>query len=85
MRQMMNPMPMLLLAISFPAFSAQTEPPIPGGTHRIQVFQVGKGEPRVRAAMTARTASPRTLNSAQGTGHTRPYQPAKPGEGEPKG
>lgn len=85
MRRILNLMPLILLAASLPAFSAQPESPSPGSTHRIQVIRTGKGEPRVREAAAARTAAPRTPNQAQETGRTRPYQPAKPGEGEPKG
>ncbi len=85
MRRLLNLIPMLLLAANLPAFSAQPESPTPGSTHRIQVFRAGKGEPRVRDAAAARTASPRTSNQAQETGRTRPYRAAKPGEGEPKG
>ena len=85
MRRILNVMPMILLAASLPAFSAQPEPPSPGSTHRVQVLRAGKGEPRVRDAVAARKASPRTPDQGQGTGRTRPYQAAKPGEGEPKG
>ncbi|MDP1833180.1 MAG: hypothetical protein Q8K67_14060 [Geothrix sp.] len=85
MRRILNVMPLILLAASLPAFSVQTESPGPGSTHRIQVFRAGKGEPRVRDAEAARTASPRPPNQVQDTGRTRPYQAAKPGEGEPKG
>ena len=85
MRRILNLMPMILLAASLPAFSVQPESPSPGATHRIQVFRAGKGEPRVREAVAARTASPRTPNQTQDTGRTRPYQVPKPGEGTPKG
>jgi len=85
MRRMLNVIPMILLAASFPAFSAQSEAPTTGSTHRIQVYRAGKGEPRVRSAAAARTAAPRVAEQAKGDGRTQPYQPAKPGEGEPKG
>lgn len=85
MRRVLNLMPMILLAASLPAFSAQPDSPSSGATHRIQVFRAGKGEPRVREAAPARTAPPRPPNQAQDTGRTRPYQAAKPGEGAPKG
>ena len=85
MRRMLNVIPMILLAVSFPAFSAQPEAPTTGSTHRIQVYRAGKGEPRVREAAAARTAAPRVAEPAKGDGRTQPYQPAKPGEGEPKG
>ncbi|GEM_PF-5469405 len=39
-----------------------------------------KGEPRVRDAAKGRAASERV----PAPGRTRPYQPAKPGEGAPK-
>jgi hypothetical protein len=85
MRPILNVMPLILLAASLSASSAQAEPPSPGSTHRIQVFRTGKGEPRVRDAVAARTASPRTPDQVQAPGRTRPYQAAKPGEGAPKG
>lgn len=84
MRRILNVMPMILLAASLPAFAVQPESPNPGSSHRIQVFRAGKGEPRVRDAGTARTATPRTPSKAQGADRTRPYQAAKSGEGEPK-
>lgn len=85
MRGILNVMPILLLAAGLPAFAVPQESPSPGSTHRIQVFRAGKGDARVRDAATARTASPRTPNQTQEKGRTRPYQPAKPGEGAPKG
>lgn len=84
MRRILNVLPMILLAASLPAFAVQPESPNPGSAHRIQVFRAGKGEPRVRDAGTARTATPRPPSQAQDTARTRPYQAAKPGEGEPK-
>ena len=85
MRRMLNAIPMIMLAASFPAFSAQSEAPTTGSTHRIQVYRAGKGEPRVREAAAARSAAPRAAEQAKGGGRSQPYQPAKPGEGEPKG
>ena len=85
MRRILNVMPLLLLAASLPVFSAQPDSPSPGSTHRIQVFRTGKGEPRVRDAVAARTASPRTPSPSQDKESTRPYQAGKPGEGTPKG
>ena len=85
MRRMLNVIPMILLAVSFPAFSAQPEAPTTGSTHRIQVYRAGKGEPRVRQAAAARTATPRASEQIQDGGRSQPYKPAKPGEGEPKG
>jgi hypothetical protein len=84
MRRMLNVIPMILLA-SLPAFSAQAEAPTAGATHRIQVYQAGKGAPRVREAAAARKAAPRAPEQVQDGGRSQPYQPAKPGEGEPKG
>jgi hypothetical protein len=84
MRRMLNAIPMILLAVSFPAFSAQPVAPTSGSTHRIQVYRAGKGEPRVREAAAARTAAPHTPEPSRGGGRSQPYQPAKPGEGEPK-
>jgi hypothetical protein len=85
MRRMLNALPMILLMASIPALSAQPVAPTSGSTHRIQVYRAGKGEPRVREAAAARTASPRVAEQAMGGGRSQPYQPAKPGEGEPKG
>jgi hypothetical protein len=85
MRRMLNVIPMILLAMSLPAFSAQAEAPAAGTTHRIQVYQAGKGAPRVREAAAARKAAPRAPEKARDGGLSQPYQPAKPGEGEPKG
>jgi hypothetical protein len=85
MRRILKVMPVILLVASLPAFPAQPESPNPGSTHRIQAYRAGKGEPRVREAATARTASPRPSNQVQDKGRTRPYQAAKPGEGAPKG
>ena len=85
MRRILHVMPMILLAASLPAVSVQPETPGPGPAHRVQVFRAGKGEPRVREAVPARTASPRPASQGQDAGRTRPYQAAKPGEGAPKG
>jgi len=85
MRRMLNVLPMLLVAVSLPALSAQSEASATGSTHSIQVYRAGKGEPRVRSAAAARTAAPRAAEKAKSDGRTQPYQPAKPGEGEPKG
>jgi hypothetical protein len=85
MRRILNVMPMILLAACLPAYSVQPESPSPGSTHRIQVFREGKGEPRVRGAVAARNAASAAQHQVQGTGRTRPYQVAKPGEGAPKG
>ena len=85
MRRMLNVIPMILLAASLPTFSAQPEAPTTGSTHRIQVYRAGKGEPREREAAAARTAAPRVAEQAKGDGRSQPYQPSKPGEGEPKG
>ena len=85
MRRFLNIMPIILLAGSLPAFSAQPESPSTGSSHRIMVFRAGKGAPRVRDAAAARTTSSRTPSQAQDTGCTRPYQVPKPGEGAPKG
>jgi hypothetical protein len=75
---------MLLVAVSLPSLSAQSEASATGSTHSIQVYRAGKGEPRVRQAASARTAAPRVAEQAKGDGRTQPYQPTKPGEGEPK-
>ena len=85
MRRMLNVLPMLLVAVSLPVLSAQSEASATGSTHSIQVYRAGKGEPRVRSAAAARTAAHRVAEPAKGDGRTQPYQPAKPGEGEPKG
>jgi hypothetical protein len=85
MRRMLNVIAMILLPASFPAFSAQPVAPTSGSTHRIQVYRAGKGEPRVREAAAARTAAPRVAEQAKSGGRSQPYQPTKPGEGEPKG
>lgn len=84
MRRILNALPMILLAASLPAAPAPPEAPSAGATHRIQVFRAGKGEPRVRGALPARTASPLPPNQAKNTGRTQPYRAAQPGEGEPK-
>jgi hypothetical protein len=84
MQRIFKVMPMLLLAASLPAFSAQRESPGPGATHRIQVFRTGKGEPRTREAQPARTAPSQASSQAREAGRTQPYQAAKPGEGAPK-
>ena len=84
MRRLLNVMPMILLAVSIPVFAVQSETPSPVFTHRIQVFRAEKGEPRMRAVLTARTAPSRTPHQVLGQGRTRPYQVAKPGEGSPK-
>jgi hypothetical protein len=83
MQRILNVIPMILLAVSLPAFSAET--PAAGATHRIQVYQAGKGALRVREAAAARKAAPRAPEQAPAGGRSQPYQPAKPGEGEPKG
>jgi hypothetical protein len=85
MRRVLNVIPMILLAVSLSAYSAKPEAPVSGSAHRIQVYRAGKGEPRVRQAAAARTAAPRTPEQVQDGGRSQPYQPAKPGEGEPKG
>ena len=84
MRRTLHLMPMLLLTAALPALAAQPEPPTSGASHTTQVFRSGKGEPRVRTAAASRTATQRPPSPAEGTGRTRPYQPAKPGEGAPK-
>lgn len=84
MRITLPPVAMILLTAGVSAFAVQSEPPGSNSTHRTQVFRSGKGEPRVRDAATARTASARSAAPAEGTGRSRPYQAAKPGEGAPK-
>lgn len=84
MRWMLNVMSMILLAVSVPLLAVQPETPSPRSTQRIQVFRAGKGEPRVREVLAARTAG-RTPHKDVGQGRTRPYQVPKPGEGTPKG
>lgn len=85
MKRLLNVLPTLLLATSLPAFSVQLESPSAGSSHRTQVLRPGKGEPRVRDAVPARTSSPRTPEQNPDKGRTRPYQAPKPGEGTPKG
>lgn len=85
MRRLMNILPMILLMAGLPAHSVQSEAPNPSATHRIQVFRTGKGEPRVRDAVAARTASQPKPDLAQPKGTSRPYKAPKPGEGAPKG
>ncbi|GLH71812.1 hypothetical protein GETHLI_03140 [Geothrix limicola] len=86
MRLVLNVVPtLLLLAGNLSALAVQPEPPRSVATHRIQVIRPGKGEPRTREAVAARTASPQTPTTDGGMRRTRPYQPAKPGEGAPKG
>lgn len=85
MRRIVYMIPLFILATGFSAFADQPASPKAGATHSIQILRAGKGEPRVRDAAAARTAAPRTPDPAEGTGRTRPYQAAKPGEGEPKG
>lgn len=85
MRLVLYVVPMLLLAGNLSALSVQPESQRPGAAHRVQVIRAGKGEPRVREAAAARTASPQTSNTGPSTRRTRPYQAAKPGEGAPKG
>jgi len=84
MRVTMSPVTMLLLSASLSAFAAQAEPAGASPTHRTQVLRAGKGEPRVRDAASARRATDRPQAAAEGRGRSRPYQPAKPGEGAPK-
>ena len=85
MRRMLNVLPMLLVAVSLPVLSAQSEASATGSTHSIQVYRAGKGEPRVRQAAAARTATPRASEQIRDGGRSQPYKAAKPGEGEPKG
>ena len=77
-------LPILLVTLNLPAFAVQSEPARPGPTHIIQEIRSGKGQPRVREASAARTATLRTPSPAEGAGCTRTYQAAKPGEGAPK-
>jgi hypothetical protein len=85
MQRRLNILPILLFAMSLPAFAVQLESPSASSAHRTQVLRPGKGEPRVRDAVPARTASPRTPDQNPDKGRTRPYQVPKPGEGAPKG
>jgi hypothetical protein len=84
MLRISNVMPIILMAVSLPAYSIQPESPRPDATHRIHVYREGKGEPRVRDTTGARSASSPTPNPGEDKGRTRPYQVAKPGEGAPK-
>ena len=84
MRQIVQTLPIFLLAAVIPAFAIQPVSQSHGSTHTIQVFQAGQGEPRVRDRATARPFSPRRSDPAQGMRRVRPYQAAKPGEGAPK-
>jgi hypothetical protein len=50
-----------------------------------QPIRPGAGAPRTRDAAKAATAAQRTLPAAKAGNVVRAYQPAKPGEGAPKG
>ena len=52
---------------------------------RTQPIRTGTGPSRVRDTATAASAAQRTRAKAEAAGITRAYQPAKPGEGAPKG
>jgi hypothetical protein len=81
MRHNLPFLPILLLALSTPAFALPPDSP----RHRIQILRSGNGQPRIRDAAASRVATPRTLDQTGGTRRSRPYQIAQPGEGEPKG
>lgn len=51
----------------------------------IRPIRTGTGQPRTRDSATAASAAQRTQTQPVGAGVTRTYQPAKPGEGAPKG
>ena len=84
MRILLHFLPLILIAAGLPAFPAATASPAPHPVHRTQVLRTGKGQPRAQGAAPATPADLRTLGQAVGTGRTRSYQAAKPGEGEPK-
>lgn len=84
MRILLHFLPLLLFPMGLPAFPAETASPAATAVHRTQVLRPGKGQPRVQGAAPATPASRRTMGQAVGTGRTRAYQAAKPGEGEPK-
>lgn len=84
MRILLPILPLIPIAMGLAAFTAATASPVPSPAHRTQVLRPGKGLPRVQGAAPATSASRRTVSQAVGTGRTRSYQAAKPGEGEPK-
>jgi hypothetical protein len=84
MRRILHVLPILMAALSCPAFSAQAELPKPAARHIIQVFRSGNGQPREREVSSARSFSLRGLAQGEAAGRTRPYTVAQPGEGLPK-
>ena len=85
MRAILHFLPLLLMSIGLSAFSAATASPDPAPGHLVQVIRPGKGDARVQDTAPANPGYKRTAGHAAGSGRTRPYQPAKPGEGAPKG
>ena len=84
MRIMLHFLPLILVPMGLPAFPAATASPTPTPVQLTRVLRPGKGQPRVQGTVPATPASVRTVSQAAGTGHTRAYQAAKPGEGAPK-
>lgn len=84
MRPKSTALPMILLAVSLPLLSAQAEVPSARGTHRTQAVRAGRGEPRVREAVSDRAATLRAPGQAQAHERTRAYQAPKVGEGTTK-
>jgi len=80
MRYRLPFLPLLLVALSAPAFALPPDSP----RHLVQTLRSGPGQPRVRDASAGRVTAPRTLDRADGTSRSRPYRVAQPGEGEPK-
>lgn len=84
MRHPLHTLNIALVMLSLPAWAQQPAPPASGTTHIIRIIRSGQGQPRVRDAAAARTASPRKVTQTERASRTRPYQVPKPGEGEPK-
>jgi len=75
----------LIVLSALPVLAAPSDAPRADPAPIVRPYRSGPGQPRLRDAVAARTVQQPAQVQAGGTRRSRPYQPAKPGEGDPKG